>query len=71
MQEGFTASDALQALRIGEIIERRDDERRCLICGIALRIEERSDFIGKYIHCVVQWNQVEKYHHSHDVSADK
>jgi hypothetical protein len=59
VEEGFTARNALEALRNGEIVERRDDDHRCLICGVAFDLEQRPEFIATYIHCVVQWSQVE------------
>ncbi len=54
--EGFTPRQALAALRAGHPIERRDDHRRCLICGACPDLLALPDFIGPYIHCVVSWD---------------
>lgn len=58
--EGFRPQDALEAIRKGVIIERRDVEFRCLLCGEASAIEERVEFLGSFIHCAIQWDEVQR-----------
>jgi hypothetical protein len=58
--EGFRPQDAVEAIRRGEIIERRDVEFRCLLCGEATALEERSEFLGSFIHSAIQWDEVQR-----------
>jgi YgiT-type zinc finger domain-containing protein len=56
--ERFTARQALTTLKQGTIIARRDDANRCVVCGEAAGIPTDPTYIGGYIHCVVQWDEV-------------
>lgn len=56
MAEGFTARQVLEAIEHGSIIERRDAEGRCLVCGKAAGLAVEPAFITTYLHCVVQWD---------------
>jgi len=56
--EGFTARHAIEALRRGTIISRRDDESRCVVCGEAEGVRLDPAYLARYIHCVVQWDNV-------------
>jgi hypothetical protein len=58
--EGFRPQDVLEAIGRSVIVERRDIEFRCLLCGEATALEERSEFVGSFIHCAVQWDEIQR-----------
>lgn len=60
LAEGFRVRDALTAISRGSIIESRLSECRCVICGDVPGLRLHADFISNYIHCVVQWDEVEQ-----------
>jgi len=57
--EGFRARHAIEAIERGTIIERRDSESRCLVCGEATGLKISSDYVGDYIHCSIEWSYVD------------
>jgi hypothetical protein len=58
--ERFTPRQAIAAIARGTIISRRDDASRCLICGESPELDPDPTYITTYIHCVVQWNELER-----------
>jgi len=58
--EGFTAGQAVDAMRRGSIIARRDDECRCIVAETAIGIKIDPAFIANSIHCVVKWDDVQR-----------
>lgn len=56
--EGFTSDDVKNAIVNGEIVSRRDDETKCVICGTSSALAERPGFLGRYIHCVAHWDDI-------------
>jgi hypothetical protein len=56
--EGFRYANVKDAILNGRIIERRDREARVVISGTSDSIAHRSEFLGSFIHCVVQWDDV-------------
>lgn len=58
VDEQFTANDSITALLAGSIIQHREDQARCVICGEARDIVTNIRFHGTWIHCVVQYDQV-------------
>lgn len=56
LAEGFVARDALVAIDRGTIVEQREDECRCLICGDVPHLSSSSEFVANYLHCLVQWD---------------
>ncbi len=58
MEDGFTPRQALEAIQRGTVIERRDDECRCLLCGEASGLRLDPKFVTTYIHSVIRWDSV-------------
>lgn len=56
--EGFTYQDVKNVVLSGRIIERHDHVARLTICGMTDDIQERSEFLGKFLHCVVEWDDI-------------
>lgn len=58
--ERFTPRQAIEAIARGTIISRRDDASRCIVCGESPELDPDPACITTYIHCVVQWNELQR-----------
>jgi hypothetical protein len=54
--EGFALRDAITAIQNGEIVSRRDEEARCLVCGHVPGLALSPDYVATYLHCSIQWD---------------
>jgi hypothetical protein len=59
-KEGFQATQALQAILNGTIIEDYPEQDRCLISGTASGLRLSSDYVTTYIHSVCCYDDIEK-----------
>lgn len=58
LQEGFLPQDVVTAIQRGTIIEHYEAESRCIVCGDVPGLALRSDFHGRFIHAVIQYDRV-------------
>lgn len=56
LQERFRPADALAAILAGSILEHREPESRCLVCGEAPGIALDKRFHGRWIHCAIRYD---------------
>jgi hypothetical protein len=54
-EEGFAPEDAEYAVLHGEVIER--ERERLLFCGSVPSLRQRSDFHGRWLHVVVEYDE--------------
>jgi hypothetical protein len=59
-EEEFDPEDALDAIMNGELIEHYAEEYRCLISGQSPGITLRREYLTDYIHCVAQYDRVDR-----------
>ena len=58
-KEQFRPIHAVEAILNGQIIEVRDDESRCLICGEVNGLPQSPEYITNYLHCVCEYDNIQ------------
>ena len=58
-EEGFRPRQGIEAILNGQIIENREQDSRCLICGQVDDLAVSPDYIANYIHCVCEYDNIQ------------